>query len=281
MRIFDFSNSTTGSYLDYTPKSSNNDARAAFDTTTASEVYAATAAGTNAAQGSRNFVAVVVDAAANTLSLYLDGASSGTASLGGANIAPSHEAYAYLGRSSSPPTPASPAPSTNSVSTMRLAPPPRIAADNTTGPAFAPATELPPKQAENLTAASHQPCPIPAGEHLIMATSSAPIPPPSASTFSSSDDGGPAKRLNSRPPITTGPADYVDSAANHSYVNKCSPQARPQRHRAGPRSGTSTPSPPGFSNELPQHPPPIPPDSTHARRRNLRLRANDCSVGNI
>lgn len=148
MRVFDFGNGSTGSYVSYTPKSSSGTARAAFDTTTAAEVYAASAA--SAAQGSRNFAAVVVDASTDTLSLYLNGALSGTVGLGGANIGAINEAYAYLGRSQF----TTDSGFSGSIDEVRIYDEARtaeqIAADDTAGPAYAAATNTPARQIERL-----------------------------------------------------------------------------------------------------------------------------------
>jgi rhamnogalacturonan endolyase len=99
MRVFDFGNGSTGSYLFYSPKSGGNTARTALAPAGGTERAAETAAGTTAATGQMTFAAIVVDAAAGTLNLYLNGGWVQSAALNGQTIAAINEVAAYLGRS--------------------------------------------------------------------------------------------------------------------------------------------------------------------------------------
>ncbi len=218
MRVFDFGNGPTGSYVSYTPKSSSNNARAYFDTTTAAEVNAGSPIGTTAAQGYRNFVAVVVDATANMMSLYLNGALSGTAALGGANIGAINEASAYLGRSQF----TADAGFSGSIDELRIYDEARtaeqIAADDVTGPAFAAATSTPARQVERLDRGMVALPATAAGGIYVSWRLLGTDPAGTGFNLYRSANNGAFVKLNGSPIMAT--TDYQDTGANKTYVNK-------------------------------------------------------------
>src|SRR5262249_3410360 len=89
--------SSGNSYLFYTPRSSSSDARAVLRPAGGSERVAALSGGTF--DGYPHMAAIVVDAAASQLRLYVDGTLSATTALSGAGINSISPSLAYIGRS--------------------------------------------------------------------------------------------------------------------------------------------------------------------------------------
>jgi hypothetical protein len=98
-RVFDIGDQTGtngNSYVFFTPRSSSGDSRGAIHPAASAERFATSTATNNA---SEHLAALVVDASADQLRLYIDGSLKGTAALNGANAASVNDTLAYLGRS--------------------------------------------------------------------------------------------------------------------------------------------------------------------------------------
>jgi hypothetical protein len=98
-RVFDIGDQTGAngnSYVFFTPRSSSGDSRGAIHPAASAERFTTSTATNNA---SEHIAALVVDADADQLRLYIDGFLKGTAALNGANAASVNDSLAYLGRS--------------------------------------------------------------------------------------------------------------------------------------------------------------------------------------
>lgn len=98
-RVFDIGNQTGAvgdSYLYFTPHSATPDSRAVLRPSASTELVAS---GATTDDGLQHMAALVIDASAGLLRLYVDGAAAGTASLGGADAGSINDSLAYLGRS--------------------------------------------------------------------------------------------------------------------------------------------------------------------------------------
>src|SRR5262249_9321687 len=99
-RVFDFGDQVSGSgnsYLFYTPRSGSSDARAVLRPAGGSERVAALSGGTF--DGYPHMAAIVVDAAASQLRLYVDGTLIATTALSGAAITSTSPPLPSTGRS--------------------------------------------------------------------------------------------------------------------------------------------------------------------------------------
>jgi rhamnogalacturonan endolyase len=99
-RVFDFGDQSAGtgnSYLFFTPRSANGDARAVLHPAGGAERVATYAGGTN--NGLAHMASVVIDSVAAQLRLYIDGTLASSTALTGAGIGNINEAAAFLGRS--------------------------------------------------------------------------------------------------------------------------------------------------------------------------------------
>jgi rhamnogalacturonan endolyase len=99
-RIFDFGDQVNGSgnsYLFFTPRSASSDARTGLKPPGGSERTATFSGGTF--DGRSHMAAVVVDAAAGLLRLYIDGTLATSTALSGAGLANVGSSLAFLGRS--------------------------------------------------------------------------------------------------------------------------------------------------------------------------------------
>jgi rhamnogalacturonan endolyase len=216
MRVFDFGNGASGqSYLFYTPKGSTGNARAVIRDVGGAE--RGIDASAPAAQGYTNMAAVVVDASAGTLALYLNGALVSTTPLAGIDIGAVNETLAYLGRSQY----SSDAGFSGSIDELRIYNEARsattIAADKTAGPALYAPNFHPPRQIENLNRGLLA---MPSGAANIyvnwrlLATDPANV----AFNLYRSSNNGAFVKLNATPLTAT--TDFLDTTANRALVNK-------------------------------------------------------------
>jgi rhamnogalacturonan endolyase len=98
-RVFDIGDQTGtngNSYVFFTPRSSSGDSRGVIHPAGSAERVVTSTATNNA---SEHMAAMVVDAGADQLRLYIDGSLKGTAALNGASAASVNDTLAYLGRS--------------------------------------------------------------------------------------------------------------------------------------------------------------------------------------
>ncbi len=98
-RVFDIGNQSGAngdSYLFFSPQSGFNDSRAVLRPSGLSERVAS---GPTSDDGAQHMAAIVIDSAAGTLKLYLDGAEAGSAALDSASAGSVNDSLAYVGRS--------------------------------------------------------------------------------------------------------------------------------------------------------------------------------------
>jgi rhamnogalacturonan endolyase len=216
MRVFDFGNGSTGqSYLFYSPKGSTGNARSVIRDAGGADRLVEAAAPAN--QGYTNMAAVVVDAAAGTLSLYLNGALISSAPLAGIDIGAVNETLAYLGRSQYSSDPGF----SGSIDELRIYNDARtaadIAADKSAGPAIFAPNFHPPRQIENLNRGLLA---MPSGAANIYVNWRLLATDPAAIAFNlyRSSNNGAFVKLNANPLTAT--TDFLDTTANRALVNK-------------------------------------------------------------
>lgn len=217
MRVFDFGNGTTGSHLFYTPKSSANDARAGFTPAGGTQVVAGTATGTTAARPMMTVATVVVNAAAGTLSLYLNGALVQAAPLGGQTIGAINEVAAYLGRSQY----TSDGGFSGAIDELRIwneaLTPEVVAASAAGGPVVSTYSNLPARQAEKLDRGIVA-LPRTAGGLYVSWRLLGTDPANIAFNVYRSSNNGAFLKVNGTPIVNT--TDYQDAGANRSVSNR-------------------------------------------------------------
>lgn len=275
MRVFDFGNGSSGqSYLFYSPKGSTGNARTVIRDVGGAGRLVEAAAPAN--QGYTNMAAVVVDASAGTISLYLNGALASSTPLAGIDIGAVNETLAYLGRSQYSADPGF----SGSIDELRIYDDARtatnIAADKAAGPAKFTTAYQPPKQVEKLDRGLLA---MPSGAASIyinwrlLATDPANV---GFNLYRSSNNGAFTK-INATPIVTT--TDYLDTTATRSVITKYF--LKPVINGVEQTQSETYTFAAGFANSYLSIPLQAPPGGTSPDGVAYTYNANDGSVGDV
>lgn len=215
--VFDFGDAISGaanSYFYYTPRTSSNDARAVMHAPGAAEKVAALTGGTF--DGFSHMAAVVVDSAAATLRLYIDGSLITSTALSGTGLSNISNVTAYLGRSLTDADPAF----NGGIDELRIyndAESDTSIATHATQGATRPAPTNPARQVENLdrgVVAFNRASSQVYLSWRLLATDPSDI---SFNVYRSTNGGAPVKRNSS--PITK-TTDFTDTGVTQSSTNE-------------------------------------------------------------
>ncbi len=275
-RVFDVGDQSAGlgnSYVFFTPQSGFDDSRGVVRAAGADERIAS---GVTTDDGVQHMAAIVVDAAANTLRLAIDGVEVSATPLDGVHAGSINDALAYLGRSLFNADPGL----TGSINELRIYDEARSAADvnldASAGPSTAAKSPLV-RQLEYLdrgVVAIRRSSSQMYVSWRLLATDPADV---AFNVYRIAGQGAPVK-LNATPIITT--TDFVDSSANFSVANTyfVRPVLNGVELAASESWTVLANTAVGYFLEVPLQ---VPSGGTTPSGENYTYSANDASVGDV